>query len=90
MRVSGQIGDGTFAANASRTLAGTMDEVLEKWTAYMAKFDQLNGVSMTEPATTTPPRTPLSTTRLRLTDSCCGFLTIREGVGWSGVGWGGA
>ena len=51
-RVPGQLSDGTFAANASRTLTGTMDEVLERWVAYVGAPDELNGVPLSQPPST--------------------------------------
>lgn len=48
-RVAGQLSDGTFAANASRTLSGTMDEALDRWMAYVGEPEQLNGAQVTQP-----------------------------------------
>lgn len=47
VRVPGQLSDGTFAANASRTLSGTMDEVLERWLVYVGEPAELNGAPVT-------------------------------------------
>lgn len=46
LRVVGQTHDGAFAANASKTVPGTMDEVLERWSAYMGEPSDLNGVPL--------------------------------------------
>ncbi|XBH21846.1 hypothetical protein V5R04_01055 [Jonesiaceae bacterium BS-20] len=52
VRVPGQLSDGTFAANASRTLTGTMDEVLARWQAHVGEPEALNGAPITQPPET--------------------------------------
>ncbi|MFI7580487.1 hypothetical protein [Kocuria kalidii] len=51
-RRPGQAGDGTFGVNASRTVAGTPDEVLARWGAAMAGRDGAGGVPFQRPPTT--------------------------------------
>lgn len=51
-RRPGQSGDGTFGASASRTVAGTPDEVLARWSAVMAGRAEADGVPFQRPPTT--------------------------------------
>lgn len=51
-RVIGQSCDGSFAASASKTLSGTMDEVLQRFVEFMDQPDALDGVPLSEPAGT--------------------------------------
>jgi hypothetical protein len=51
-RVEGQVGDGKFAANASRTIPGDLDEGLERWVALVAEDGDFDGVPLdAEPST---------------------------------------
>jgi hypothetical protein len=51
-RRPGQAGDGSFGANASRTVTGTPDEALARWTALMAERTEIGGVPFQQPPTT--------------------------------------
>ncbi|MFF0991037.1 hypothetical protein [Kocuria nitroreducens] len=51
-RRPGQAGDGSFGASASRTVAGTPDEALTRWTALMAGRTAVGGVPFQQPPTT--------------------------------------
>jgi len=43
-RVEGQVGDGKFSANASKTLPGDLDEGLARWLSLVADDDGFDGV----------------------------------------------
>lgn len=45
-REPGQRKDGTYTANASRTILGTMDEALVAWTALTGNRKEFNGVAV--------------------------------------------
>lgn len=45
-RVEGQVGDGKFAANASKTLSGDLDSGLARWRALVADDDGFDGVPL--------------------------------------------
>lgn len=56
-RVAGQLSDGTFAANASRTLVAILDGALERWIMYVGNAwagepARFNGALVTQPPTT--------------------------------------
>lgn len=51
-RIPGQQGDGTFAASASKTVPGSMDEALAAWTALVDARAEFNGLEITEQPTT--------------------------------------
>lgn len=51
-RVEGQLGDGKFAANASKTVAGDLDSGLARWCALIAADDAFDDVPLdSEPST---------------------------------------
>lgn len=51
-RRPGQSGDGTFGAGASRTVSGTPDEALARWSELMAGRTEVGGVALRQPPTT--------------------------------------
>jgi hypothetical protein len=51
-RIPGQQGDGTFAASASKTIAGSMDAGLAAWIALVDGRTSFNGLEVTEEPTT--------------------------------------
>ena len=46
-RVPGQDADGSYAVSATKTLTGTMDQALARWTALVGKRRDFNSVPMT-------------------------------------------
>lgn len=47
IRVVGQSCDGTFAANASKTVEGSLDEVIVRWQEFVGSPEELDGVPTT-------------------------------------------
>ncbi|MEX5296402.1 hypothetical protein QYM41_14080 [Kocuria sp. CPCC 205268] len=52
VRRPGQTGDGSFGTSASRTVAGTPDEVLTRWTELLAGRTEVDGVPFRQPPST--------------------------------------
>lgn len=51
-RIPGQQGDGTFAASASKTVQGSMDQALAAWLALIGTRTTFNGLEVSEEPTT--------------------------------------
>jgi hypothetical protein len=56
-RAPGQRADGTYEFSLSRTLAGTMDEVFERWLRHVADRTDFNGVLIAKTPTTSQTAT---------------------------------
>lgn len=79
-RRPGQAGDGSFGASASRTVTGTPDEALARWSSLMAGRTEVGGVPFQQPPSTAATE-KWRYWRVRLADGSRVSATIGEKTG---------